>query len=78
MDIQQIDSAILSVVKEQWMKVAMVIFRVADGLSSGSSPSDQQYEAVSHRIQSLVQDGRLEAQGDIRNWRASEIRLKSK
>jgi hypothetical protein len=77
MNASQIDSAILSAVGEQWAKVAMVIARVVDALSHGLPPGDEGYEVISRRIQALVHDGRLVAQGDINNWRFSEVRLKS-
>jgi hypothetical protein len=30
---------------------------------------------IARRIEALVRDGRLVAQGDITNWRHSEVRL---
>lgn len=55
----------------------MVIARVVDALSHGLPLGDEGYEVISRRIQALVHDGRLVAQGDINNWRFSEVRLKS-
>ena len=77
MNASKIDSAILSAVGEHWTKVAMVIARVAGALSHDLLPGDEDYEVISRRIQALVHDGRLIAQGDICNWRFSEVRLKS-
>lgn len=76
MNTSQIDSVILSTVGEHWTKVAMVIARVADAVSHGQPPGDEGYEVISRRIEALVQDGRLAAQGDTKNWRFSEVRLK--
>jgi Protein of unknown function len=75
MKTSQIDSLILSTVGEHWTKVAMVIARVADAMSHGLPPGDERYEVISRRIEALVQDGRLVAQGDPKNWRFSEVRL---
>ena len=76
MDTSQIDSVILSAVGEHWTKVAMVIARVIDAMSHGLPPGDESYEVISRRIEALVHDGRLVAQGDTKNWRFSEVRLK--
>ncbi len=76
MNTSQIDSVILSAVGEHWTKVAMVIARVVDAMSRDLPPGDEGYEVISGRIGALVYDGRLAAQGDIKNWRFSEVRLK--
>jgi hypothetical protein len=72
-----IDRAILSVVSTAeggWRKVAMVISRVADGMSGNLPEGDDGYNLVAQRIEALVSDGRLLAQGNIKNWRFSEVR----
>lgn len=76
MNTSEIDSAILSAVGEHWTKIAMVIARVADTVSHDLPPGDEGYEVISRRIEALVHDGRLLAQGDTKNWRFSEVRLK--
>jgi Protein of unknown function len=76
MNTSQIDSVILSADGEHWTKVAMVIARVLDALSRDLPPGDKGYEVISRRIEALVYDGRLAAQGDTKNWRFSEVRLK--
>jgi len=74
-----IDHAIFSVLSAaggHWRKVAMVIGRVADGIGDDSPRGDdERYELVARRIETLVGDGHLEAQGNIKNWRFSEVRL---
>jgi hypothetical protein len=77
MEISQIDAAILSAVGEQWTKVAMVIARVADAMTNGLPTRDEDFEVISRRIEALVQDGRLLMQGDTKNWRFGEVRLRS-
>lgn len=78
MNTAQIDSVILSAVGERWTKVAMVIARVVNAFSHGLPPGDEGCEVISRRIQALVHDGRLVAQGDTNKWRFSEVRLKRK
>lgn len=76
MNTSQIDSVILSAVGEHWTKVAMVIVRVVDAVSHDLPRGDEGYEVISRRIEALVHDGRLVAQGDTKNWRFSEVRIK--
>jgi len=64
MNTSEIDSVILSVVGERWKKTAMLIARVADALSHGLPPGDEGYELISRRVEALVNEGRLAAQGD--------------
>jgi hypothetical protein len=71
----RIDETILSVVGARWMKVAMVLVKAADAMGLGLPNEDEHYEMISARVEALVKDGRLEAQGNTRNWRASEVRL---
>jgi hypothetical protein len=76
MNTSEIDSVILSAVGEHWTKIAMVIARVVDAVSHDLPPGDGGYEVISQRIEALVHDGRLLAQGDTKNWRFSEVRRK--
>jgi Protein of unknown function len=76
MKTSEIDSVILSAVGGHWTKTAMVILRVADAVSHDLPAGDESYEVISRRIEALVHDGRLLAQGDTKNWRFSEVRLK--
>jgi hypothetical protein len=75
MNMSEIDSAILQAVGERWTKIAMVIARVVDAVRH-DLPEHEGYEIISRRIEALVHDGRLLAQGDTKNWRFSEVRLK--
>ena len=80
MSYRAIDEAILSLlstVNGRWKKVAMVISRVADAMGNDLPEGDDGYQAVARRIETLVSEGRLVAQGDIKNWRFSEVRLPS-
>ncbi len=72
-----IDQAILSMLSTaggRWRKVAMVISRVADRMGNDLPEGDDRYDLVAQRIEALVRDGRLVAQGDIKKWRFGEVR----
>jgi hypothetical protein len=74
----RIDDTILSVLSEaggRWRKVAMVISKVANAMGNDLPNGDGGYEQVAQRIEALVADGRLSVQGNIKNWRFSEVRL---
>ena len=71
----KIDEAILSVVGARWMKVAMALVKAADAIGLGLPDEEEPYEMIAARLEALVRDGRLEAQGNTKNWRASEVRL---
>ena len=71
---EKIDRVILSVVRERWTKVAMVIAKVVDAMSLDLPDGGESCEVVFRRIEALVHSGRLAAQGNIRNSRFSEVR----
>jgi len=70
----RVDEVILSITETSWRKVASVIIKVAETLGSDLPEGDAGYNIVAKRIDSLVRDGRLLAQGDIKKWRHSEVR----
>ena len=72
--IDQAILAVLAVARGRWRKVAMVIARVADQMRNDLPAGDDRYDLVAQRVQALVLDGRLAAQGDIKKWRFSEVR----
>lgn len=74
-DSSQIDKLILQAAGERWLKVARIIAVVAKETGSDLSDDERDLEIISQRINHLVQDGLLEAQGNTANWRFSEIRL---
>ncbi len=71
----RVEEMILFVVGARCTKVATVIYKVADAIGRDLPNQDELWEMVSRHIEALVNDGRLAAQGDTRNWRASEVRL---
>jgi hypothetical protein len=67
MKTSRIEEAILLPVGNRWTKVAKVIGKVAMGTNVPT-------EVISEHIDVLIGAGRLEAQGNTKNWRFSEIR----
>jgi hypothetical protein len=52
----------------------MVIAKVADAMGGDLPSGDEGCEAISEHIEVLMRAGRLEAQGNTKNWRFSEVR----
>ena len=75
MNDSEIDAAILAVAEPQWHKVARIVVDVAKRLGSRLPAGDEGYELIAKRIEILIHDGRLIAQGDINEWRYSEVHL---
>jgi hypothetical protein len=69
-----IDSALIANTKKQWLKAARVVF---DALEAGGFPKDNDHYVDLHvrRLIALVDSGKLEAQGNLRRPRFSEVRL---
>jgi hypothetical protein len=70
----QIDEAVLSVTVTSWRKVALVIAKTAKVLGDNLRKGEAGADLVAGRIEALVGDGRLLAQGNIKKWRHSEVR----
>ena len=68
-----VDRLILSFAQVQWRKVAMIISKVVG--ASGRGGDDAELHDVAERVRVLVDDGRLQARGDLSKWRHSEVRL---
>jgi hypothetical protein len=64
------DDLILSEACERWLKVARIISRVSD-----RRPDGPHFEEIAARIQALVNEGKLEAKGDLSRWLYTEVRL---
>jgi hypothetical protein len=70
----RIDDAVLAVAEPRWKKVALMIAETADKLGKAFPATDEACDLLASRIEALVQDGSLEARGNTKNWRASEVR----
>ncbi|MDB6124382.1 MAG: hypothetical protein JWQ71_3375 [Pedosphaera sp.] len=74
----QVDDAViafLATTNGRWRKVAMVFVRVTEVLGAEFPEGQVGHELFDRRIEALVSDRRLVAQGDITLWRHSEVRL---
>ncbi len=69
----EIDEAILSNVNATWEKVALVVVKVANESGISFADEEDDFEVVARHIELLVGEGRLLAQGNLNNWRSSEI-----
>ena len=72
-DNPELDAVILACGTAEWCKVAMLIARTTDAAREKSI--DAPAQVIAGRIYALVADRRLQSQGNVRRWRASEVRL---
>ena len=70
-----VDSLILGACLQRWRKVALVVGALLSEFEAKFAHLP--YAFMQFRILELVREGRLEAQGDVMQMRASEIRLRS-
>ena len=68
-----ISEAILSNCRPTWLKVARVVAFAHRDL--GLSDDEATYESLALELTTLVEAGRLEAVGDLSDWRNSEVRI---
>jgi hypothetical protein len=72
----ELDELILSFCDARWRKVARIFGNTMQVLEDrGIQISGGVADALDARMEALVKSGRLEAQGNIRRWRFSEVRL---
>ena len=69
----QVDELILSLLSPNWRKVAMIIGKAHDVFESRRIEINE--DALASRIEALCKEGRVESQGNLSNWRGSEVRL---
>ncbi len=55
----------------------MIIVGTASKLGNNFPRADEGYDLVANRIDALIRDGRLEARGNTKEWRTSEVRRPS-
>jgi Protein of unknown function len=68
-----IDRRVLRLAKANWLKVARIIAEVLN--ESERRGSDTNADAVAESIRFLVDQGKLESQGNLSTWRFSEVKL---
>ncbi|MBL8525688.1 MAG: hypothetical protein JNN20_18560 [Betaproteobacteria bacterium] len=69
----EIDDAILLHTSQSWKKVALVVVKVANEGGIVFSDLEDDFVVVAQHIENLVGEGRLLAQGNLDEWRHSEI-----
>ncbi|KQR10668.1 MULTISPECIES: DUF3658 domain-containing protein [Xanthomonas] len=74
-ELHAIDAFVTDAVDTQWQKVAMIIARALTDAQLKLADVEDAADHVAQRIARLVRSGRLEAAGDITDWRHSEVRL---
>ena len=72
----EIDQLLLSFCAERWLKVARIIGKTMDALDQRGVQIDGSVaDQLDARMAVLVGSGQLEAKGNIKRWRYSEVRL---
>lgn len=67
-----IDTMILAAVDDAWCKVAVLLSRVVDAAKAQGLEVTGQ--SIANRLYALVEAGEVEAKGNVRRWRAGEVR----
>lgn len=75
-ELSKIDEIILSNAHEHWRKVARVVGRTMQQLPENMQKIPENY--YPQRLTHLVEEGKLESQGDLAYMRYSEVRIPSK
>lgn len=68
----RLDALILASATSEWCKVAMLIARVTDAARAEAIETTAQ--TIASRIYAMTSDNRLDVQGNVRRWRAAEVR----
>jgi hypothetical protein len=68
----RLEAIILQCVTAEWCKIAVLISRVTDAARGASIEAPPQLIAA--HIYALADAGRLNVQGNMRRWRAGEVR----
>ena len=71
----ELDAALLASINPRWMKVAMVFGRAERAPGLTFDEEDDIFEALADRLLGLVASGQVLAQGDLKDWRFSEVRI---
>jgi Protein of unknown function len=69
----RLDDVIISCATAEWCKVAILIARATDAARAATIETTAQ--VIAARVYALVEDKRLDVQGNVRRWRNGEVRL---
>ena len=75
-----LDALILAASDGEWCKVAVFIAKVMDAAKAQAIETPGQPitgQAIAARVYALCEAGQLEAQGNVRRWRAASVRAKA-
>lgn len=72
--VMDFDRVILSELSQHWRKTARIVGNVSEQYRTRGIDLDPAIAAA--RLMAMTKDGLIEAQGDLRKWRYSEVRLK--
>jgi hypothetical protein len=73
--VEELDAALLACIPTRWGKVAMVLGQAAKQPGLFARREEEDYDLLAERLELLVASGLVLAQGDLKQWRASEVRL---
>ena len=72
----ELDALLLSFCVQRFLKVARIASQTLEALEDrGITPTSDLEDQIDARLAALVHGGKLEAKGDIKRWRYSEVRL---
>ncbi len=74
---EDIDTLIMDAASEHWTKIAVIIAKVYDAFEAQGHHELTKTLAqdIAQRLYILVDNGRLDVQGNMRRWRDADIRL---
>lgn len=73
---EKIDALILEAAPAELTKTAVIISKVFDACEAAGIPNtDTLGKDIAERLYILIDNGRIEAKGNMRRWRDSEIKL---
>jgi hypothetical protein len=70
----EINNAIFANVNGSWKKVALVIAKASTSLNLKLPDDEVEFDVIAKHIEVLINEGKLIAQGDVSDWRSSEVR----
>lgn len=75
----QIDTILLATTPTDFIKTAVLIAQSYDAcVADGIPATDTLAKDIAERLYILVDNGRIEAKGNMRRWRDSEVKLITK
>jgi hypothetical protein len=77
MNDEELDALILDAANEHWTKIAVIISKVYDAYEEAGHHelTESLAQDIAQRLYILVDNGRLDVQGNMRRWRDADVRL---